>query len=94
MPSRPSENGRQVVGLIACRPSQARAASGGGDGLAAADDGDVGAPPATIRAAPWAMAWPEEEQALETAKTGPRMPNSIATALTGALTITRGTVRG
>ena len=47
-----------------------------------------------MRAAPWAIAWPDEEHALDTANTGPRMPKFIATALAGALTITRGTVSG
>ena len=54
----------------------------------------MSAAPEAIKAAPWAMAWPEEEQALETANTGPRTPNSMATALTGALTITLGTLKG
>ena len=38
--------------------------------------------------------WPDDEHALETAKTGPLMPNSIEIALTGALTMMRGTVSG
>jgi hypothetical protein len=47
-----------------------------------------------IIAAPWAMAWAEEAQALEVANTGPRISKAMAAALTPALTITRGTVEG
>ncbi len=50
--------------------------------------------PLSMSMAPWQMAWPEEEQALDTARTGPLMPNSMAMALGAALTITRGTVKG
>src|SRR5665213_958518 len=93
MPSRPAENGRQVVGLMAFRPSQARRQVG----VAMASlppTRAASAWPEAIKLAPWAMAWPEEEQALETANTGPLTPNSMETALTGALTMTLGTVIG
>ncbi len=50
-------------------------------------------PPAS-REAPWAIACAADEQALDVANTGPLMPNSMAIALTGALTITLGTVSG
>ena len=35
-----------------------------------------------IMAAPWAMAWAEEAQALEVANTGPRISKAMAAALT------------
>src|SRR5579872_6145984 len=89
MPSRPTENGRQVTPLIACSPFQALMPPG----LAMASlppTTAMSARPPAISAAPWAMAWPDEAQALEVANTGPVAPNSMAMALTGALTITRG----
>ncbi len=40
------------------------------------------------------MLWPDDEHALDTANAGPLMPNSMEIALTGALTMIRGTVSG
>ena len=40
------------------------------------------------------MACADEAQALDVAKTGPRISKAMAAALTPALTITRGTVEG
>ena len=93
MPSRSLENGRQVLSVIACRPSHERMPPG----LAIASlppTTAMSARPSAIKDAPWAIACAADEQALEVENTGPLMPNSMAMALTGALTITRGTVSG
>lgn len=93
VPSRPREKGRQVVLLIAWAASQARIVPA--DAMASQPpEITTSARPERIIIAPWAMAWPDDEQALETAKAGPLIPNSIEMALTAALTITRGTVSG
>lgn len=54
----------------------------------------ISASPAWIIIDPCAMVWPDEEHALLMPKAGPLTPNSIEMALTGALTMMRGTVSG
>src|SRR5579883_441180 len=93
IPSRPAEKGLQAVSLMA--PSASQALRQAGVAMASLPPTRAtSARPEAIRSAPWAMAWAEEAQALETANTGPLMPNSMEMALAGALTITLGTVRG
>ena len=50
--------------------------------------------PARIMCMPSATAWPELAQALTTENAGPRTPYPIEIALTGALSICRGTLCG
>jgi len=62
MPSRPALNGRQVLAVIAWMPSQARRQPGV---LIASLPPTMimSAMPARSSIAPWAIAWPDDEQA-------------------------------
>jgi hypothetical protein len=93
MPSLSAENGRQLVGDMAWIASQARIEPQV-EAASLPPTKATSTSPEAMRAAPWAMAWPEEAQALEVANTGPWTWSAMARALAPALTITFGTVAG
>ena len=86
MPSRSALNGRQVVGDMARMASQART-----DPAV-----EIASEPPTRAQSTWpvAITCADEAQALEVAKTGPRISKVMATALTPSLSMPRGTDEG
>ena len=87
------ENGRQVSGETARRPSQA---------LRLPQQNGASLPPAIARSTtPWRTsqkarprAWAEDEQAVDRVKAGPVIPSSIDAWAAPALAMIRGMIKG